>query len=208
MHPPHERPQKEAKYTARSSAGVLPQAYVNRLESAAACEAAGKRLCTLSEWYVACRGKRRFTYPYGANERRGACNTAKSHLLAKLFGSDPHNWSYAEFNSPRLDIEPGFLAKTGEYKECVSDFGALDMVGNLHEWVQDSVDHTLEDKLVLLDDLRGRIDRNAGHGIFMGGFYSTTNQHGAGCGFVTIGHEPKYHDYSTGFRCCKDPSGR
>jgi hypothetical protein len=38
----------------------------------------------------------------------------------------------------------------------------------------------------------------------MGGFYSTTDQHGAGCAYTTIAHEPSYHDYSTGFRCCAD----
>ena len=40
----------------------------------------------------------------------------------------------------------------------------------------------------------------------MGGFYSTANQHGAGCYYTTIAHEPSYHDYSTGFRCCMDAS--
>ena len=46
---------------------------------------------------------------------------------------------------------------------------------------------------------------NQGKGVFMGGFFSTLNQHGEGCDFVTMAHEPGYHDYSTGFRCCKDP---
>ncbi len=79
------------------------------------------------------------------------------------------------------------------------------MVGNLHEWVSDSVG---EDVLEILD--KDKVQRNgqpwhAGNGIFMGGFFSTTDQHGPGCTFTTIAHEPKYHDYSTGFRCCKSP---
>jgi len=53
--------------------------------------------------------------------------------------------------------------------------------------------------------MRAHIGRNVGKGVFMGGFFSTTNEHGSGCEFVTMAHEPKYHDYSTGFRCCKDP---
>jgi len=48
---------------------------------------------------------------------------------------------------------------------------------------------------------------DAGHGIFMGGFFSTKSQHGAGCRFITIGHDPTYHDYSTGFRCCLGAAG-
>jgi formylglycine-generating enzyme required for sulfatase activity len=84
------------------------------------------------------------------------------------------------------------------------------MVGNLHEWVSDTVDRRLPLKLPLRDDIRDKIRVNTGNGIFMGGFYSTTSEHGRGCAFVTIAHEPKYHDYSTGFRCCRDaapPSG-
>ena len=64
----------------------------------------------------------------------------------------------------------------------------------------------IDKKLPLREDIQKKLDVNTGHGIFMGGFYSTGDEHGKGCGFVTIGHEPKYHDYSTGFRCCKDPT--
>jgi formylglycine-generating enzyme required for sulfatase activity len=78
------------------------------------------------------------------------------------------------------------------------------MVGNLHEWVSDRVDPSLSRKVQLLPGVRGAIPRNKGHGVFMGGFFSTTAQQGFGCNFTTIGHEPRYHDYSTGFRCCKD----
>ena len=86
---------------------------------------------------------------------------------------------------------------------CYKD-GVHDLVGNLHEWVADRVDATLPSKLPLPAVVARRIGRNAGNGIFMGGFYSTRNEHGAGCKFVTAAHEPRYHDYSTGFRCCRD----
>ena len=33
--------------------------------------------------------------------------------------------------------------------------------------------------------------------------YLDTHKHGDGCDYVTTAHAPKYHDYSTGFRCCK-----
>jgi formylglycine-generating enzyme required for sulfatase activity len=204
-HPHNHRPEAGVRYAARSSAGVYPQAYVNRIEAAAACQAAGKRLCTLGEWYRACRGEKGATWPYGWHERRGACNVRKPHLLGRLFGNDPRRWSYFEhFNAPELNVTPGGLAKTAEHPQCEGASGTLDMVGNVHEWVSDVVDRSLEQKLPLRDDLRGRIDVNTGHGIFMGGFYSTGDEHGNGCAFVTIGHEPKYHDYSTGFRCCSD----
>lgn len=203
-HPHNQRPKEHVKYRARSEKAVFPQAYINRLEAQAACEASSKRLCTLGEWYTACRGTKRRTFPYGNSEQKGVCNAGKAHLLSRMFGTDTSRWTYEAFNDPRLDAEPGFLAKTAEYAECASDYGVFDQVGNLHEWVSDTVDESLEQKLPLLEDIRFKILKNWHHGIFMGGFYSTTNEHGDGCGFVTIGHEPKYHDYSTGFRCCKN----
>lgn len=205
VHEHATRPEEGVGYRAASSVGVYPQAYISKLEARSACEAAGKRLCSVNEWYRACRDKAGHVYPYGARFDREQCNISKPHLLSKLFGRDPRRWKFAEhFNAPELDRTPGFLAKTGEYAGCSSDWGTHDMVGNLHEWVSDFVDHDLEKKIPLRDDIRDKIDINRGHSIFMGGFFSTTEEHGRGCQFLTPGHGAKYHDYSTGFRCCKD----
>jgi sulfatase modifying factor 1 len=207
-HSPFLRPADGQHYAARSAPGVKPQAYINRNEARSACEAAGKRLCTIREWYRACTGSTGTVYPYGSRFVAGRCNTGKPHLLSTLFGNDPRSWKYDEhFNSPRLNQEPGFLAATGAHRECASDAGTYDMVGNLHEWVSDSVNYDLPKKIPLRDDIRAKIGVNYGKAIFMGGFYSTTGEHGQGCKFLTPGHGWKYHDYSTGFRCCRDPQG-
>lgn len=203
--PPFARP-KQGTFVAESRAGVRPQAYISQLEAASACESAGKRLCTLSEWYRACRGEHDTLYPYGAKYVRGRCNVGKPHLLSILHGSDPNAWSYEHaFNDPELDRRAGFLAETGEYSGCVTSAGVFDLVGNLHEWVADRVDASIAQKMPLKAGIRARIGRNLGKGVFMGGFFSTTDEHGNGCEFVTMAHERSYHDYSTGFRCCKDP---
>ena len=142
------------------------------------------------------------------HETAGKCNSRKAHLLSKFFGSSPGAWKYDEnFNSPILNQQEGFLAHTGQYQECASGGQIFDMVGNLHEWVSDTVDGSLPRKIPLEDNLLERVPHLHGHGIFMGGFYSTGKEHGHGCGFITIGHEPSYHDYSTGFRCCKQAQG-
>jgi formylglycine-generating enzyme required for sulfatase activity len=133
----------------------------------------------------------------------GRCNSGKPHLLSLRFGSNPLHWKYDEqFNDPSLDTEPGFLAKTGEYDECVSAEGVYDLVGNLHEWVSDTVDERLVERLDAEHVERHTQPWHEGNGVFMGGFFSTTDQHGPGCSFTTIAHEPSYHDYSVGFRCC------
>ena len=53
------------------------------------------------------------------------------------------------------------------------------MVGNVHEWTA------------------------AKGGTFRGGYYLDTHINGDGCDYRTTAHNHGYHDYSTGFRCCK-----
>lgn len=204
-HSPVARPETGERYRAKSAADQFPQAYISRVEAAEACKNAGKRLCSRGEWMRACKGKRGFQYPYGPKGRKGACNTGKPHLLEMLYGRNPKKWGFEDvFNNPALNQEPGFLAKSGEHAECKSEEGAFDLVGNLHEWVRDTVGEDIEDILE-----RDQVERKkqpwvVGNAMFMGGFFSTTSEHGPGCTYTTIAHEPTYHDYSTGFRCCKD----
>jgi hypothetical protein len=202
-----KRLEKGNHYQAKSEPGFFPQGYISRVESTQACENAGKRLCSRTEWIRACKGKKGLRYPYANNLRADVCNSGKIHLLERFHGRNARAWTYEAFNNPELNVLAGYLAKTGEYSACQSDEEVFDMVGNLHEWVSDMVD---EDILDILD--RDKVDRKkqpwkVGNGIFMGGFYSTTMEHGPGCLFSTIAHEPKYHDYSTGFRCCMDVPG-
>ncbi len=204
-HPYYARPEKGVRYRATNRAGAFPQAYISRVESKAACEEAGKRLCSMNEWKRACKGKGYMTYPYAQRGERGRCNTGKLHLLTEMFGKPTGGFKYDEhFNSPDLNKTPGYLAPSGSFEGCVSDLGVFDMVGNLHEWVKDTVDEDLVTRMK--DEPVERRDQpwREGNGVFMSGFYSTTSEHGPGCFFTTIAHEPAYHDYSTGFRCCAD----
>jgi formylglycine-generating enzyme required for sulfatase activity len=203
-HPPYTPP-RDGWFVAAAEIGVKPQAYINQLQAASACEHAGKRLCSVVEWYRACTGEAGTTYPYGEHYQAGRCNVGKPHLLSLLYGSNPQGWRYADFNDPALSAHDGFLGLTGEYAGCAGPNGVHDLVGNLHEWVADRVDASLARKLPLPAIVARRIGRRSGNGVFMGGFYSTRNEHGEGCKFVTAAHEPRYHDYSTGFRCCRDP---
>ena len=198
--PNFERPKRSIKVMARSRAGVTPQAYVNRVEAAQACKASAKRLCSAREWYGACGGSRETRYPYGEDEKAGVCNTGKTHLMQRLFGANVKYTYSAHYNSPRLHQEPGFLAKSGEYEGCVSDYGVYDMVGNLHEWVADDVSRKLLKEIPIEygPELLGTV----GSGAFIGGYFSSQGEHGRGCAYVTATHSPDYHDYSIGFRCC------
>jgi hypothetical protein len=173
---------------AKVAPNVTPQGYISQVQAAQACQNAGKRLCNATEFANACRGANPVNwYPYGGETKKpGYCNEGKGSSMARFFGTDPNQWTYAEFNDPRLNQWDGGLANGGAYYRCVSPYGIYDCVGNLHEWGSDPAD-------------------SKGHGRFRGGFYGDAEINGHGCLYVTSAHELTYHDYSTGFRCCADP---
>jgi hypothetical protein len=174
-------PQDGIVYVARSVAGVVPQGYISAAQAQSACKAAGKRLCHPVEWRAACGGSEGFTYPYGATRTAGRCHdSGATPMLTYHADTMKRGWGLTELNDARNNQLEGSLAKTGAFPECVNDFGAYDMVGNLHEWTADP------------------------NGTFQGGYWLDTSQHGDGCAYRTIAHGFEYHDYSTGFRCCGD----
>jgi hypothetical protein len=160
--------------------GAVPQGYVSGTIAARACGEAGKRLCTDDEWLRACQGGAGSTYPYGATRMDGVCNDARAqHPAIEYFGTSAE-WIWSELDHPCLNQLPDGLATTGEHEGCVSEDGALDMMGNLHEWTADPA------------------------GTFRGGFYVDTRINGNGCLYRTTAHDVGHWDYSTGFRCCAD----
>jgi sulfatase modifying factor 1 len=204
VHPYSARPKKGVVYHARSRAGVKPQAYISRIEASRACAAADKRLCTRSEWQSACRGDRDQVYPYGNVFRAGVCNVGKRNLMALTYGLVASRWTNLAFNNPNLNKLAGYLSATGAHEGCATSEGVYDMVGNVHEWVSDRATQSFADSVNAEGVKRIGAHWREGNAVFMGGFYSTTDEHGPGCHFTTPSHAASYHDYSTGFRCCAD----
>jgi formylglycine-generating enzyme len=165
---------------------AIPQGYISGKQAQAACMASGKRLCTSDEWERSCRGPATTPFPYGRARRAGACNddsrsrhpVAEAGLALGIARSDL--WREG-MNQPLINQLPGTLLATGERAECTNEYGIFDMVGNLHEWIDDP------------------------DGTFRGGYYMDTSHNGEGCAYATTAHDFSYHDYSTGFRCCADP---
>lgn len=176
-HSPYAVP---AAGVARTGPDVVPQGHISGDVAAAACAAAGKRLCTSAEWLRACRGPASRVYPYGSAYVPSACNEGRrAHPVIELFG-DSADWSMRQMNDPRLNQLPGTVDPTGTNPVCLSAEGVYDLHGNLHEWVADP------------------------EGTFRGGFYVDAEINGEGCLYRTTAHGRTYHDYSTGFRCCAD----
>jgi formylglycine-generating enzyme len=166
-----------------SEPNVMPQAYISADQASQACARSGKRLCKANEWKKACKGPDSSTYGYGSTNEPGRCNDHGKAPMAAVFGlgggSDPRDWGN-RMNDQQLNQVPGTLAATGSHEGCTNGYGVYDMVGNLHEWVDDK------------------------DGTFLGGYYLDTHQNGDGCNYGTYAHASYYHDYSTGFRCCAD----
>lgn len=171
------------RYAARSVSGVVPQAYISAEQAQAACGTVGKRLCNPTEWRLACGGSNATVYPYGTTHAAGKCNDAGKNPM-QVYHPPPNGgrgwpgWNLEDLNDPRNDVMEGTVAKTGAFNACLNDLGAFDMVGNLHEWTSDP------------------------NGTFQGGYFLDTTVNGEGCAYRTTAHHFRYHDYSTGFRCC------
>jgi hypothetical protein len=162
---------------------VTPQGYISGDQSQAACRNAGKRLCVLDEWLAACRGPAMLTYPYGMTYVSRRCNEGRAmHPVVQFFGTAMGVFTSENMNNPGINMQPDTVAPTGRFSGCVSATGAFDMVGNLHEWIADP------------------------SGTFKGGFYVDARINGPGCLYTTTAHAFTYRDYSTGFRCCADPT--
>ena len=89
-------------------------------------------------------------------------------------------WDMEHMNDPGINQQSNTVERGGSNPACVSWWGAYDMHGNVHEWVDDP------------------------DGTFRGGFYADAEINGPGCTYRTTAHDTSYHDYSTGFRCCSD----
>lgn len=105
-----------ASDTVCSQAGRLPWVDVTWEEASAACASVGATLCDGVVWNAACRGEGDTRYPYGDDYEPEACNVLES---------------------PDGCLNACRVVPTGSYERCVSALGALDMSGNVGEWVAD-----------------------------------------------------------------------
>ena len=127
--------QTEVTYTmyasfAPSRSGQYPVQNATWEQASAYCAWVGSRLPTEAEWEKAARSPDKRTYPWGnQNPADDLVNFAdvKSRL----------SWGDVNVNDGYENVAP-----VGSYPAGASMYGALDMAGNLAEWVNDWYDET------------------------------------------------------------------
>jgi hypothetical protein len=147
------------------------------------CAAVGKRMCTESEWTLACEGPEMKPFPYGYTRDTTKCN-------------GDHPWDGPDMKKV-AKRDPAELARlwkgvrSGSQPQCISDYGVADLPGNA-------------DEVVASEQLKGH--RAKFDSVHTGGpwYKGVRNQ----CRPKIYTHDEDFYYYFLSFRCCAEPDGK
>jgi hypothetical protein len=169
------------RYSWPNVKGERPEVMNTFYQAEVKCAAVGKRLCTESEWTMACEGPEMKPFPYGYVRDVHKCNGDHpwdSPNMTKVAKRDPTELARLWRGVPN-----------GSQPECVSDFGVADLPGNTDDVVAGET-----------------VGPGKYESVTTGGpwYKGVRNQ----CRPKIYTHEEGFYYYYLSFRCCSEPDGK
>ncbi len=169
------------RYEYPNKKGSRPEVMNNFYQAQVLCAKQDKRICSETEWTMACEGPAYKPYPYGYIRDSKKCNGDK------LWDRPSKEKLWARDAAELERLWQGVVS--GSQPECVSDYGVYDMPGNA-------------------DELAGSEHYNDGKydNVTTGGpWYSGVRNQ---CRPKIYTHNEGFQYYYLSFRCCKETDGK
>ncbi|MFO0551013.1 MAG: SUMF1/EgtB/PvdO family nonheme iron enzyme [Polyangiaceae bacterium] len=196
------------KYEFPNKKGENPEVMNDFPHAQKKCAALGKRVCTETEWTMACEGPSYKPYPYGYVRDPNKCRGDRPYKFPKKMSNGmllthSKDEAKAQAEISRLwDAVP-----SGSQPDCVSDYGVFDMPGNADELAA-SEGSTEVYSIMQMPKGNGEILRAADKfdNVTTGGPWveGVRNQ----CRPKIYTHNEGFSYYYLSFRCCAETDGK